>query len=485
MLLVSAATGKFTQGSVTGHIVVMTLTSTAGLVAVFLVDLVDMFFLSLLGQEALAASVGFAGTLLFFMTAVAIGCQIGVGALIARAEGAKNRKLASRYFGHSLWFGVVFSVLLSVLAYTFKTPLLQALGASGQTLFYADQYVSIVLPSSLLLVTGLSICAALRALGDPRHSMYAILASAIANAVLDPLFIFGLNLGVQGAALAAVCSRVVLCVLAYRAITRRHRVRWQTSGSFLRLDSSVWAKVSVPAVFTNLATPLGSAIVMRAMADFGVEAVAGMAIVGRVVPVAFALLFALSGAIGPVIGQNVGAHKYNRARKAMRVALWVSVAYVLLMWLCLALFNSQLLALFAASGQTAELITFYNRLLVGGFVFSAMLFVGNACFNFLGKALWSTLFNFSRSLLGILPACMILAPLYGAHGVMVAEVLGPVLFGLASFGLAYRLIGQMERSHSHTVETAPPLEAMPGYGSAQSQVAAQCMAGNEERNNDN
>ncbi len=116
------------------HVLVMTAASTVGLLAMFGVDMVDMFFLTLLGEQELAAAVGFAGTLLFFLVAVSIGLQIAMGALVSRSEGARRRDLAGRICTSSLIFSTAVSMLICVVAWFYLRDLLSVLGASGRTL---------------------------------------------------------------------------------------------------------------------------------------------------------------------------------------------------------------------------------------------------------------------------------------------------------------------------------------------------------------
>ncbi|MDP5054230.1 MAG: MATE family efflux transporter, partial [Congregibacter sp.] len=186
----------FLRGSTMRHVLVMTGASSVGLVAMFTVDVVDMFFITLLGEQQLVAAVGFAGTLLYFLLSVGIGLQIALGALVARAEGNDDRALAGRLCSSVLWFNVLSVTLVSVLAWIYLPELLTLLGASGDTLNYTLAYTRIQLPAMPLLVLGMSLAAGLRAVGDARHSMFATLAGAGANAVLDPILIFYFGLGI-------------------------------------------------------------------------------------------------------------------------------------------------------------------------------------------------------------------------------------------------------------------------------------------------
>ncbi|MCZ6830909.1 MAG: MATE family efflux transporter [Gammaproteobacteria bacterium] len=445
----------FCSGSILRHVVTMTAASTVGLVAMFTVDLVDMYFLSLLGEQELVAAVGFGGTLLFFLTAVSIGLQIGMGALVSRAEGAHRRDLAGRYCSNILIFSGIAASVISAVAFIYLEDLLRFLGARGITLDYALAYSRIIIPNTAILAMGMCAANATRAIGDARRSMYATLGGSAVNAILDPILIFGLGWGIEGAAVASNCARFVVLLLAFHAIFRVHNLPRPTSIALIKGDFRAISAVAGPAMLTNLATPIGASFVLKSMAQFGDGAVAGAAIMGRITPVAFAAVFALSGAIGPIIGQNAGAHNYTRVRQTLLAALLCNVLYVLAVWVVLWLLADGIVAVFSARDDAEFLIRFYINWLVGAFMFSGVLFVANASFNNLHRAHLATLFNFGRTLLGTIPCVYLGAKWYGAPGVMAGEALGATLFGSLAFAVVLWQVHLLGRKQGSQPVAAP------------------------------
>ena len=445
------------------HVVVMTGASATGLLAMFGVDMIDMYFLTLLGEQELAAAVGFAGTLLFFMVSVSIGLQIALGALVARSEGAHRRDMASRYCSSALMFSAAVSVVLSVVTWFNLRALLEFLGASGITLEYALSYARIVLPSMPLVMLGMSMAAGIRAIGDARRSMMATVTGSLVNGALDPLFIFTFGWGLEGAALATVVARFVLLAVAWWALHKVHDLPRRVSLKELWGDVRPIMTIAGPAMLTNLATPIGGGFVLKMMSQFGDSAVAGAAIVGRITPVAFAAIFALSGAVGPIIGQNAGAGLYDRVRATLRNAVVFNVVYISLAWLLLWSCADLIVRVFSASDQAADLISFYFNYLVWAFVFNGMLFVANASFNNLHHPHWATCFNFGRALLGTIPAVYLGAQWYGARGVMAGEAIGALLFGVLAMVAAFALVNRIERQHTPVAmdETPPVVQREP------------------------
>jgi putative MATE family efflux protein len=437
----------FLRGSTLRHVVVMTSASAVGLVAMFAVDMVDMYFLTLLGEQELAAAVGFAGTLLFFLVSVSIGLQIALGALVARSEGRHRRDLARRYCSSALTFNFLVAAVISAVGWFHLPALLGFLGAEGLTLDYAVSYAGIMLPSMPFLVLGMSAATAVRALGDARRSMWATVLGSLVNAVLDPLFIFVLGWGLEGAALASVVARLVVLVVAWHALAVVHRLPCRISGAEFLADIRPILTIAAPAVLTNIATPIGGSFVLITMARFGDSAVAGAAIMGRITPLAMAAVFALSGAIGPIVGQNAGAGRYDRVRSTLANAVMFNIAYVALVWLLLLLGADLIARAFSASGPARELILFYCHFLAGAFVFNGLLFISNASFNNLHHAHWATGFNFGRALLGTIPAVYLGASWYGPRGVMAGEAVGSMLFGLLAILAAFNLVKRLAREH--------------------------------------
>jgi len=429
------------------HVLVMTGASAAGLIAMFAVDMVDMYFLTLLGEQELAAAVGFAGTLLFFLISVSIGLQIALGALVARSEGAQRRDLASRYCSSAMTFNFLLSAVISAIAWFQLPGLLAFLGATGQTLEYAVSYATIVLPSMPILVLGMSAATGVRALGDARRSMWATVLGSLVNAALDPLFIFTFGWGLEGAACASVVARVVVLVVAWHALAVVHELPCRISRAQFMADLRPILTIAGPAVLTNIATPIGGSFVLITMARFGDSAVAGAAIMGRITPLAMAAVLALSGAIGPIVGQNAGAGRYDRVRSTLVSAVVFNAVYVLAIWLLLWLCADLIVNAFSATGLARDLILFYCNFLVGAFVFNGLLFVSNASFNNLHHAHWATAFNFGRALLGTIPAVYVGANWYGPRGVMAGEAFGSMLFGLLAILAAFALVRRLERQH--------------------------------------
>ena len=438
--------GKFVTGSTLGHVITMTATGSIGLMAVFAVDALNLFYISLLGHQELAAAIGYAGTLLFFNTSISIGLSIAATALTSRALGRGRRDEARQLAGASLaLIGTIMGVL-AVLQFPLLRPMVHAIGARGETAEFAVTVMQIVMPSVPLLGLGLCLSGLLRAVGDARRAMYVTLGAAAAVAVLAPLLIFGLHLGINGAALATGLARAAMVAIGWHGLVRVHGLIARPGGAVFAREWRPFMAIGLPAVLTQVATPVGNVVVTASIATFGDDAVAGWAVIARLIPVAFGAIFALSGAVGPILGQNYGARRFDRLRSTVHNSFWVALVYVLAVWAILALLSGPIASVFGAKGQARELIVFFCVFVAGSFIFDGLLFVANATFNNLGFALYSTLLNWGRATLGVVPFVWLGAHWFGATGVLAGYGLGVVAFGIVGAVLCLRVVSRIERA---------------------------------------
>ncbi len=440
--VVAAKSAVFVSGSLLRHILVMTGTGAIGLVAIFIGDFANMLFLSWLGDEAVIAAIGYASSILFFTTSIGIGLSIAATALVSPAIGAGNRALARRYSMSALILTFVVSAVLTLGVWLAVPKLLSVLGATGRAHELAERYLLILVPFLPPLALAMTTTAILRSVGDARRAMNVTLTGAIANIVLDPIFIFWMGLGIDGAAYASAIARLLMIAYGLFASIRVHdMVAVPDLGETMR-DAPALAAIAIPAVMTNIATPVSNAYVTAAIAPHGDSAVAAWAIIGRITPVAFGAIYALSGSIGPIIGQNYGAGRIDRMRESFTLALWVTAGFTAVAWLAMAVLANPIVAMFHVTGEAADLIVFFCRWLAPLFFFLGILFVANATFNTLGRAQTSTLLNWGRATLGTIPFVDAGGWVAASAGVLAGNMLGGILFGVLAVWLCYRLMDQ-------------------------------------------
>jgi putative MATE family efflux protein len=437
------APAKFVVGSLLRHILVMSGAGGVGLGAIFLSDLANIAFLSLLDDQAVLAAVGYASSILFLMIGTGIGLSIASTTLVSRALGEGRRLRACRFSVNAHIANFVAGLAAAALIYFAIPWFLTLFGATGRTHDLAARYLYILVPSIPVLTLAMTSAAVLRSIGDARRAMNITLYGAIINTILDPIFIIVMGLGIEGAAWATVIARIVFMLVGLYGVIGVHGLVARPRLPTLLVDIPAMASIAVPAILTNVATPVSNAYVTAAIATHGDDAVAGWAIIGRILPVAFGTIYALSSSIGPIIGQNYGAREGDRVRQAFRLALAVNGAFTLAAWIVLALLSAHLVRLFGATGDAAALINLFNYWLAPLFAFMGALFVANAVFNTLDFPHYATLLNWGRATLGTIPVVHLGSSLAGAEGALAGHMVGGILFGCLSVWLCRHLIEKL------------------------------------------
>jgi len=428
-----------------GHVVTMTLTGAVGLMSIFLVDFADLYFLSLLGETPVTAAIGFAGITAFTTMSVSLGLGIAAAALVARHIGAGEEERARQYATTAVVTTMAMMAVVAAGFGGFATSFLSLLGASGEVLAYARSYVVIVAFGFPLLAGAIACSFCLRAIGDPRRAMYVTLTSAIINGCLDPVFIFGFDMNIRGAATATVIANCAALAVGLNGLVRVQRLLVPRQPAAMFGDIPALAGIALPAILTQLATPFAIAYMTRATAPFGDEAVAAVAIINRLIPVAFGIIFSLSGAVGPIIGQNFGARQMDRVRHALRDAMLFAALYTLATSLVLFVFRHQIPGVFHAKGATVGLVSFYCTFLAVSWAFTGTQFVAQAAFNNLHRPHWATLTNWGRATLGTVPFVNAGAALDGARGILIGSAAGATVFGIAAAAVAFRLSARIKK----------------------------------------
>ena len=436
----------FTQGNLMRHVAVMTATGSIGLVAIFAVDVLSLFWVSRLGVDSYKAAVGFASQLAFGLTGINIGFTIAISARVSRALGAGDREGARRLAASGLLLTFLASTALSLLLWVYRDAALEnVMHARGDAARQASQFLAVIIPANVPLAMGMAYSGVLRACGDAWRAMYVTLSAGVATAFLDPALIFGLGMGLPGAAWATLLSRLILMWVGYSGAVRVHNLVGTPSLAALRQDFGPLAAIGVPSILANLATPVAAIYVTRVWSDFGEATVAGGAIVDRVIPLAYGLIFALTGAVGPILGQNYGARLMPRVKRALSDSFLLAVGYALFAWGALALLAPLVVTTFGASGASADFVTLFLRWGALAWVFITCLFVANTAFNNLGFPYMVLIFNWARATLGTIPFLTFGAKWGGVPGAMVGLILGSAIFGLGAVTVAYFLVGRLAR----------------------------------------
>lgn len=432
--------GRFLSGSTLGHVVRMTLTGAAGITFVFIVDAANLFWLSQLAQPILMAAIGYAFAIQFFTVSIGVGLMIATTALVSRSIGRGERALAREQGAAGMLLTFLVQAAMSGLVVVFRHDLLASVGASGEALEMAARYVALSMPSLAIMSVGLCGSAVLRADGLARQAMMVTMGGGFIMLGLDPVLIFVLEMGLDGAALSVWIFRGIMAGLAIWFAAYRHRLLAPVSMALLVRHGPALLRVAVPAIATQMATPFGNFLLTGFIAVYGDTAVAAWAVINRLTVVAFGGLFSLAGAIGGIFGQNFGARQFDRLRQTYRDAVLFCLCYAGVVWLILAALTGPIAAGFGLSDGGSEVLRAFTHIGALSFTLGGMLFVSNAAFNTLGRPLWASALSWLREGVLLWPAALWLSASHAAEGVIYAQALVGALMGAVAGVMGWRFV---------------------------------------------
>lgn len=445
------AATDFTRAGLMRQLVILSFTSSIGIVAIYFVDLMDIFFISLLGHNEMAAAASYAGTVMFFISSVNIGISVASGALTAQYLGAGRTQDARDVTAAATIIAAMVAAVMSIAMFPFFPDFVAALGAEGVVADLAITYLKIVVPSSFLSGMSMALVASMRGFGIIKWAMYPALLGAMVNLLFDPLLIFVFELQLAGAAWATVLARIATFVLAaYGAVRLFETTSRPDTGTLARHRRKIGA-YALPAVLSSVAGPIGLAIITRHFAPYGAEAVAGVAVIGRISPVAFAVISGMTSVIGPMIGQNHSAGLHDRARQAYFNGIRFLAVYCAILIAILVVFRNPIADVFGAQGLARDLILlFCGPFAIIGF-FNGMIFASSAAFSHLGHPRLAPRLNWAKNTIGLLPCLVAGSYLFGVYGMAYGILLNAAVFAGVGHFLTLKVM------NAQTTAPAPPV----------------------------
>lgn len=422
----------FTEGSLLRHMVIMTCTSATSLLSIFLVDILTVVYIAMLRDDALLAAIAVAKTLMFFITSMVLGVAVAAGTVVSKRLGAGKPQRARQLASTGLLLAVVVAVVGAAIQLLFLDAAVHLLGADGNAFAAARSYLWITLPATVLMAVGQMCAQLLRTAGLSRQAMWIMLAATAAVAVADPVLIFLFDLGLDGAGYAYVLSCTITASVGGYYVHRVARLTSRLEPVQLWADIGHICRIAVPSVFGNLATPVGMAYLMATVAQFGSQALAGIAVVDRVIQFAFCVFFVLPGALSPVLAQNLGALNKARAAQAIRLTYWLVLGYGAGISLLLAVSAGLMERLFHVEGEGLLILQAFCRF--GGVLWTVigLQFIATSVFITTGRALYVTVFGWLRASLGTVPFVWYGAHTLGSSGALLGQLLGNALVALVA-----------------------------------------------------
>ncbi|MFB0980202.1 MAG: MATE family efflux transporter [Alteromonadaceae bacterium] len=418
----------------------MTIPMIYGMVLLMTFNLVDTFFVGLLGTQPLAA-ISFTFPITFTVISLTIGLGIGTSAVIAKALGKGNDESAKNSGTAAIYLAAIVVGLLSFAGYLFTDEIFLLLGASEALLPLIHAYMDIWFIGSICLIGPMIGNAILRASGDTKTPSIIMGSAGLINAILDPIFIFGLGpipaMGIQGAAIATLMSWVFgLLLVLYIVGVRRQLIHTQLLSlkTFIASSKGI-LHIGLPAAGANMLTPIAAAILTAIVASYGDSAVAAFGVGSRIESIACLVILAMSMTLPPFISQNFGAGNMHRVEKSFKVSIKFVLIWQLLIYLLLVLIAPFIADVFSKEKAVADIIVLFMWVMPLGYGLQGVIILTNSSFNALHKPMVALMLSVIRLFVCYVPLAYLGSVYYGLEGFFIGGVVGNFIMAMISYRL--------------------------------------------------
>ena len=426
---------RLVEGAVGPTLVRLTLPMILGIISMVGFNLVDTFFVGRLGTLELAA-LSFTFPVILLVTSLSMGLGIGASAVISRAIGEGNHRKVQRLATDGLLLSLLLVAALAIPGFFTVGPIFRLIGAAPEILPLVKQYMRIWYAGVIFVTVPMVGNNAIRAAGDTKTPSIIMILGALFNAVLDPLLIFGIGpfprLEIAGAALATVIARAITLVAALFFLWKRERMITLKPVSWRNVLVS-WRQIlyiGLPTAATRVIVPLGTGVIISLVATYGPESVAAFGVASRVGFFCMAAVAALSSVLGPFIGQNWGAGRYDRVRAGLRLSQRFSIGWGAGVFLLLVVMSRSVASVFSKDPMVVSVTAAYLSIVPLGFGLRGVLMVSAMALTVLRRPLLASGFALVQMFMLCVPMAYAGSHLLGLPGIFAAFVLSDAICGV-------------------------------------------------------
>ena len=401
-------------------------------------NMVDTWFIAQTQNTALVAGVSLCAPMFTLMVAMGDIFGLGGSSLISRLLGQGEEKRVRHVSAFCSYGAIVWGVLVGALMLIFRQPILRLLGASSDTLDSAMAYYSYLALGAPAIIFTLVPSNILRTEGMAVASMVGSITGAVVNIILDPIFIFGLNMGAGGAALATVLSNVVSTVLfIVLLVTKSQRLSMRLRDCSVQgMELREILVIGVPASITNLMQSFAMTLTNRFLLPYGTENVAALGIALKVNMIVMLIMVGFAFGAQPLLGYNYGANNRERLRDLLKFDILVQIVFSVVMTVVFLIFAPRIIRIFMSDGGVIQAGSRILRCMVITMPLMGSILVCTTLFQAAGKAMPAFLLSISRQGVALLICMVVLSAVFGFYGVILAQAAADVV----SFILALVLL---------------------------------------------
>ncbi len=444
----------FSKGPVWRCIIAQAVPLTIAQLVQLLYNVVDRIYIGHLGDGHSIALTGVGLTFPVVTLIMAFTALFGMGGvpLFSMARGAGDEEEAGKILGNAYGLLLISSAVLTIAGYLFCKPILFAFGASEESYIYAKQYLDIYLIGTVFSMSATGLNGYINAQGFPKIGMLSVIIGAVANIILDPVFIFGFDMGVAGAALATIISQGISSVWVLRFLFGKNaivplklqniRIQKSRTREIVKLGTSNFIMQGT----TCLVQIACNSTLQRYGGDLYVGI---MTVVNSVREITILPINGVVSGSQPVISFNYGAKDYARVKSGIRFNTLIGSVYTLFAWALILLFPRFWFGIFSNDLQMSDAGIGMLKLYFFGFVFMALQFAGQSTFQALGDAKHAIFFSLLRKAIIVVPLTLLLPMAgFGVKGVFLAEPISNVIGGIACYvTMRMTIYRKLEKNH--------------------------------------
>ncbi|WP_299019632.1 MATE family efflux transporter [uncultured Photobacterium sp.] len=420
----------------------LTIPMVFGMVAILMFNLVDTFFISLLGTEALAA-VSFTFPVTFGLNCITMGVSVGISTSIGRLLGSGNNRDAARFASHGLLLAVILMIAASSLGLLTIEPLFSLIGATSDLLPIIKQYMGIWYLAIPLLVIPMAGNSAIRATGDAKTPAKIMMLAGVINGVLDPLLIFGIGpfpeLGVQGAAIASGISWAFALANSLYILIKREKLLAKPQLDCLGNDWRQTLQIGTPAGLSNALNPLSGALLMWLLAAQGTASVAAYGAAMRIESILVIVMMSLGSALMPFMAQNLGAKQPHRAFQALFTAMRFAIIFQFLVFIMMVPLSWPLSSLFSQDSAVQQQLWHYLVVVPFSYGMQAVCMLLISALNAMHKPVHALVWNLLRLFAFLLPAAWLGSKINGTEGLFIGIAIANLISGIGAYLYAVKI----------------------------------------------
>ncbi|MBM7562467.1 MATE family efflux transporter [Fusibacter tunisiensis] len=421
-----------------------------GMMVQALYNIVDRIYIGMLGPMPMTG-IGLSMPLMILLMGFSMLVGIGSASRISIRLGEDNEAEAEHILGNAFVMLILIMGAVSILGLIFKTPLLYLFGASDATFGYANDYLTIILIGGIFQGLGFGLNNAIRAEGNPRMAMYTMLIGAISNIILDPIFIFVFDMGIQGAALATIISQLLNTIWVIRYF-KSGRSRLSLKIENMKLDPRIMISIvtiGMSPFFMQVAASVVTTISNNALATYGGDiAISAMTVINSLAMFFLMPIFGINQGSQPIIGFNYGAKEYKRVKKALTLAILAATSIAVLGFILTQFFTVQMIKLFNSDPELIDVATVGMRTFLKMLPIIGFQIVSSNYFQAVGKAQKSMFMALLRQVLLLIPLFLILPKFFGLMGVWYAGPTADFIASLVTGTFLFIELRHLDSSHN-------------------------------------